>query len=152
VHPRRSALVPALLLALLAACASGGGGARPSGTPGGMAPADAVERFMRASEKKDYNEMAWLFGTTQGSVLTRDPRPDAERRMFTISSVLEHDRFAIRDESPVPGSATGEVGFTVQLTSRGHSSDVPFTVVRGPAGRWFVEKIGLEAVTAATQQ
>jgi hypothetical protein len=146
VHPRRIALlVPALAL-LLGAC---GGHPRPASSPGGMAPADAVERFMRAAEQKQYNAMGWLFGTPHGSVMERDRQPEVEQRMYAIASILEHERFAIRDQSPVPGSATGEMGLTVQVTNRGRSTDVPFTTVRGPDGRWYVEKVQLEAVTAA---
>jgi hypothetical protein len=146
VHPRRLALlVPALLLAL-AAC---GANPRPASTPGGMAPADAVERFMRAAEQKQYNAMGWLFGTPRGSVMARDRQPQVEQRMYAIASILEHERFAIRDQSPVPGSATGEMGLTVQVTNHGRTIDVPFTTVRGSDGRWYVEKIQLEAVTAA---
>jgi hypothetical protein len=147
VHPRRIAsLLPALLL-LLAAAACGG---RPaySATPGGMAPGEVVERFLRAASQKQYGAMAELFGTPEGSVLQRDPRPDAERRMYAIASVLEHERFTLRDQSPVPGSATREMGITVQLVNRGRTVEVPFTAVPGPNGRWFVEKVDLERITS----
>jgi hypothetical protein len=146
VHPRRIALLVPTLVLLLGAC---GGGARPASTPGGMAPADAVERFMRAAEQKQYNAMGWLFGTPRGSVMERDKQPEVEQRMYAIASILEHERFAVRDQSPVPGSATGEMGLTVAVTNHGRTIDVPFTTVKDGAGRWFVEKIQLEAVTAA---
>ena len=148
MHPRRLAsFVPALLLLALAAC---GGHAGYSATPG-MSPADVVERFLRASGEKQYGTMAELFGTTAGSILQRDPRPESERRMYAISSVLENERFTIRDQSPVPGSATHEMAITVALTHRGHTVDVPFTAVQGPQGRWYVEKVDLEAVTSLKQ-
>jgi hypothetical protein len=112
-----------------------------------MTAADAVERFLRAASQKQYGQMAELFGTTQGSVLQRDARPEAERRMYAIASVLQNDRFTLRDQTPVPGSPTREMALTVQLSRGGRSVDVPFTLVPGPEGRWFVEKVDLEAVT-----
>jgi hypothetical protein len=140
---RLASLVPMLLL--LAAC-----GAHPkySAAPGGMAPGEVVERFLKAASDKQYGTMAELFGTTGGSILARDARPDAERRMYAIATVLEHERFALRDQLPVPGSATREMAITVALTHRGRTIDVPFTTVPGPDGRWFVEKVDLQAVTS----
>jgi hypothetical protein len=63
--------------------------------------------------------------------------------------VLQHEMYAIRGESPVPGSVGAAMRVEVQLTNRGRTYDVPFTVVRGPGGLWFIEKIGLEAITGA---
>ncbi|HEX2094205.1 MAG TPA: hypothetical protein VHG28_17510 [Longimicrobiaceae bacterium] len=142
---RLSRLVPLLLLSILAAC--GGSRPRPQSTPGAPAPAAAVERFLRLAAEKDYAEMGWLFGTTEGPVIRRDPPGDVERRMYALASVLEHTEFSIRGQEPVPGRTGGAVRLTVQLAQRGRRVDVPFVAVRGPEQRWYVEQVGVEALT-----
>jgi hypothetical protein len=141
--------VPVLFLALfllLAGCATGG--ARGRSTPGAPAPAAAVERFLRLAGEKSYAEMGWVFGTAQGPIIRRDPPAEVERRMFALASILEHQSFSLSGEEPVAGRAAGTaVRTSARLTSRGRRFDVPFVVVRGPEGRWFVEEVGVEAIT-----
>jgi hypothetical protein len=151
VHPRRIAsLFAAAFLAFAAACGGGapsGPRATPHGIPGAVAPAAAVEQFLRLAEQKQYLEMGWIFGTREGPVLERMPQGEVEQRMYGLASVLEHDRFAIRDQQPVPGGLGTETQMTVRIHNRTGDVDVPFTAVRGPGDRWFVEKIDVEAVT-----
>ena len=162
MHPRRllSLLVPALLLASLAACggqpgaapASGpspSAGQVPRGGAGGAAPSTTVEQFLRLAGRKQYLEMGWLFGTREGgAIMSRDPHADVERRMFALASVLENQQFVIRDEQPIPGSVGQSVRLTVQLTQRGRQTSVPFVTVRGPGDRWFIEQVDVQAVTS----
>src|SRR5512144_2246895 len=89
-----SALVGA---ALLAACVHqtlpGGNGSAP-----GIAPQLSIERFLRAAncvsnpncatKAQDIETMGRLFGTRDGSVLTRDPRSDVEQRMYALASLM----------------------------------------------------------------
>lgn len=140
-----SVLSALLLLAALAAC-GGGGGMRASSTPGGEAPAITVERFLRLASQREYAAMGQVFGTVQGAISQRDPVNEVERRMFAIASVLQNRGFSIRDTSPIPGRPEA-VQVMVRLQSRTGDSDVPFTVVRGPSSRWFVEIVDLERVT-----
>ncbi|MBV9774284.1 MAG: hypothetical protein JO040_10065 [Gemmatimonadetes bacterium] len=139
----------ALVLALLAGCSQAVAGARgPTGAP---APAAAAESFMRLAGEKDYTGMGRVFGTTKGSVLQRDPAGDVERRMYAMASVLQNEGFTIRGEEPVPGRVGAAVRSMVRITHNGRATDVPFTMVRGPEGRWYVEEVGLEAVTSPKQ-
>lgn len=92
--------------------------------------------------------MGWIFGTAQGPLLRRDPPADVERRMYALATVLEHTRFAVQAGNPVPGRAGTAVQLPVRLVQRGREYTVPFTAVRGPQGRWFIEQIGVEAITA----
>jgi hypothetical protein len=143
------ALVPVLLL--LAACGGGGGGGaapQPKSEPGGPAPAATVERFLRLAAEKDYAEMGYVFGTAEGPILRRDPARQVERRMFALATVLENERYVIRDEAPIPGRSGEAVQLNVQLTQRGQQRVVPFVVVRS-GGRWFVEIIDVEKITGA---
>jgi hypothetical protein len=141
-------VLPLTVLALvLAAC--GRSVPPPKTGPGAPAAVTAVERFLQLGAAKDYAEMGWIFGTTQGPIIKRDPPGDVERRMFALASVLQHEMYAVRGETAVPGRVGNAMRVEVQLTNRGRTYDVPFTVVRGPGARWFIEQIGLEAVTGA---
>jgi len=143
VHLKR--IFPIVLFAFVAAC---GGGARPApvGSPGGPAPAAAVERFLRLAAEKNYQQMGYVFGTRQGPVMTRDPRREVEQRMAIIAEILVNDRFVIRREEPIPGRMGEAVTLTVDVTRGGATSQVPFTVVRS-GGYWLVENVMLERVT-----
>lgn len=137
---------PALLLTIIvAACAPARSGA--SGEPGGPAPTAAVERFLRLSQDQEYMQMGWVFGTADGPVLNRDPASRVEQRMHALSTLLQHDGFVLYRETPVPGRAGAAVEVGVRLNRDGSNIDVPFTTVRGRGGRWFVERVGVEAVT-----
>lgn len=140
---RRVPFLLVVLSLLLAGCATGG--SRGRSTPGAPAPAAAVERFLRLASEKSYAEMGWVFGTVQGPIIRRDPPAEVERRMFALASILEHQSFSLGGEEPVAGRAA--VRLSARLTNRGRRFDVPFVVVQGPEGRWFVEEAGVEAVT-----
>ena len=92
--------------------------------------------------------MGWVFGTADGPVVKRDPPSDVERRMYALASVLEHSEFSVTGQSPVPGRTGGAVLMPVRLVQRGRTYTVPFTAVRGPDGRWFVENVDVTAITA----
>lgn len=129
----------------LAACASSGVQAR--GIPGAPAPEAAVERFLQLVQQKQYLEMGWVFGTQEGPVLERDPAGDVERRMYALANLLDHRSYTIQPGVPVPGRVGAAIQFQVALQRSRGNPVVPFTAVRGPDGRWFVEQIGIQAIT-----
>jgi hypothetical protein len=136
-----------LTLAVLATLAACGGRTPPPATgPGGPAPSAAVERFLRLVESKNYREMGNVFGTESGTIIQRDPLSEVEQRMYAIASVLEHDRFVIRNESPVPGRIGSAVRLMVEITQRNRTRQVPFVAVRSGT-TWLVEQVDLERVT-----
>lgn len=133
------------LVGTLMAC----GGAvmgRSTGAPGGPVPAAAVERFMRLVEAKNYREMGEVFGNAEGPVIRRDPVADVELRMYAMASILEHERFVVRAEQPVPGRIGSAVRLMVDITQRGQTRQVPFVAVRS-GDRWLVEQVDLERIT-----
>lgn len=147
---RLSRLLPLAVLLLAAACAS----APPppqQGTAGAPAPSAAVERFLQLSRDKDYVQMGWLFGTTEGAVMRRDPASDVEKRMYALATVLQNQGYTIRGEEPIPGRIGAAVRVNVQLQQGNRRPEVPFVAVRGPDARWFVEQVGVEAITSAPQ-
>jgi len=144
-YVRLSRLVSLALLVLVAAC--GPSRPAPRSTPGAPAPSAAVERFMRLASEKDYGEMGWLFGTAQGAVMRRDPPKDVERRMYALATILEHQSYTLAGEEPIPGRLGMAVRVNVRVTQRGRTAPVPFVLVKGPEGRWYVEEIGVQALT-----
>lgn len=136
----------ALLLIGTAACA---GNPRPAGGAGGDSAALAVERFLHLAQAQSYVEMGWVFGTESGPVIQQWPRPEVEQRMYAIARVLSHDSFVVGQSQAVPGRIGKAERFTVSLQARGKVYQVPFTAVRGPRSRWYVEQVDLQAVTGS---
>lgn len=138
-------LLPLALVLAVAAC--GPSVRAPASGPGAVAPAEAVERFLRLAAEPDYLQMGWIFGTERGPIIRRDPAGDVERRMYALARVLEHERFEVRAQRPVPGRVGNAILVEVALTQRGREYAVPFTVVRGPGERWYIEEVRVEAIT-----
>jgi len=123
---------------------SGGAG---TGGPG-VAPALVVERFLTAVNARDYETMARLFGTREGSILARDGRQEVEKRMFALASVLRHEDYALEGEAVAPGRSGEAVRVLVRMHIGERRIQVPFTVVRTARSGWLVEQIAIEAITA----
>lgn len=119
------------------------------GGAGAAAPEAAVERFMGYVAAKNYVQMGWVFGTAEGPLIRRDSPADVERRMFALATVLEHSGYTVRSQTPVPGRSGNAVEMRVLLRHRGRDYLVPFTAVRASEGRWFVERIDIEKITAS---
>lgn len=121
----------------------------PTRTSSGVGPALVIEQFMRAvnSEPKDLVTMGRLFGTKDGPIGERDPRPQVEQRMFAIATVLHHDDYEVVREQQVPGRTSEATQLMVRVKAGEHSSTVPFTMVRYKDGGWLIEQIGLDAIT-----
>lgn len=153
----------------LGGCASSG----PSGAPmAGPEPMLSVERFLLAANTGDLDAMARIFGTSAGPMADRAGSAlgcglrrmgswlrlsrrcvswqDIELRMNTIALILQHDDYRVRSENPVAGRRhpTRRVGVDLQRGGQ-QFTDVPFVVVRSGEGRWLIEEIGLERITAS---
>lgn len=137
-----------LTLAALAALSACGGAAvqAPGGTEAGaQTPAGAVERFMAHVAEQEVREMGWVFGTPQGPLAAQRSADHVNRRMAAMASVLRHDRYSMQGLVPVLGRpAAREV--VVEMRRAGRVYQVPFIVVQGPRERWFVERVGVEAI------
>jgi len=141
-----------LASALVAVFASTAGLRAQQPTPATMrpagAPAEVVERFLQLAATKAYGQMGGVFGTREGAINTRETQSRVERRMFAIASILQNERFVIREQNAIPGRPEGDaVQLTVQVTQNGERKDVPFVTVRTPQGAWLVEQIDLERLT-----
>ncbi len=137
-------LLAALLIAL-SAC--GARTAEPATATGAPDPSAAVERFLRLAGEEDYVAMGWVFGTQEGPIIRRDPRPDVERRMYALASVLRHEEFSLIRERQLPGRIGRAVQVLARLQAGERVHEVPFVAVLGPRNRWYVEQVDLEVVT-----
>ena len=146
------------LLLMTVACSARSGASDP-----GFGPALTIERFLQAASAvsqlseaqgpgaarmaDEIDTMGRLFGTSDGSVLERDPRDEVEQRMFLIARILEHSNYELAGERAVPGRSREAIEVLVRLTNEGETYDVPFTVVQTGDGEWLIENIALEAIT-----
>lgn len=120
-----------------------------TGATSGVGPTLVIEQFMRAlnTEPKDLGAMGRLFGTKDGPIGERDPRPQVEQRMFAIATVLHHDDYEIVREQQVPGRSDEATQLFVRISAGKNSNTVPFTLVRYKDRGWLIEQIGLDAIT-----
>lgn len=161
----RASLGLALVLTL-AGCATQP--VRP-GAGAGVAAQLTLERFLQASNSRDLEGMARLFGTERGPVWDTgstftcffkkigswfDGRPcvqkrDVELRMDAIAQILRHEDYRIVREETVAGRLSRATRISVDLTvNREQVPGVPFVLVRTGDGQWLVEEIDLQRVMA----
>jgi hypothetical protein len=131
----------------------------------------SVERFLQASNARDYESMARLFGSSDGPVGDTGNAfgcafkrmgswvglgdrcrswEEVELWMATLSEVLRHQDYKIASERLEPGRrhVTNRIGVDLTRES-GVVRDVPFLVVRTGAGSWLVEEIAIEKITGS---
>lgn len=141
----------------------------PSGEVASVAPILSVERFLQASNNRDLDAMARLFGTEEGALIEtggtlgcafkkmgswigigeRCPTlQEVELRMDAIAQILRHQDYTVVSEQPVAGRVhpTSRIGVNLRINDD-TVEDVPFIVVRTDQGRWLVEQIGLDQIT-----
>jgi hypothetical protein len=146
--PRR-AVVPLLLMAgtLAAACASSGP-TRSSGAPFGAVSSEAAVRgFLDAANAEDYQRMGELFGTERGPAVRELGIEDVEARMIVLSKLLRHEGYALR-KANLAMLGPDRVRWEAALGGT-RKGDVVVPVITVPAedGRWFVERLNVDAVS-----
>lgn len=146
-HLRALILISGLLI-VAAGCRSQQSQPALRGPHTGMAPALVVERFLNAANAVDLDTMSRLFGTRDGSILNRDPRPEVEARMYALSSILRHKNYKFEGEDIVPGRIGEAVKLIFRLELENREVSVPFVVVQTRKDGWMIEEIGIERVTA----
>jgi hypothetical protein len=163
---RRSLAMTAAML-MLSSCAS----ARTAPSAN-LAPMLSVESFLQAANTRDHYLMASIFGTADGPIASTTGNTfscafkrigswvglgercvtwqEIELRMDAIALILRHDDYRVLSESTVAGRMRPTTRILVDI-QRGTSryTEVPFVVVQTTQGRWLVEEIGLERMTAS---
>ena len=161
----RASLGPVLALTL------GGCATQPvrPGAGAGVVAQLTLERFLEASNARDLEGMARLFGTQRGSSWDTgstftcffkkigswfDGSPcvkkrDVEVRMDAIAQILRHEDYRIVREETVAGRLSRATRIYVDFTvNREQVTAVPFVLVRTGDGQWLVEEIDLQRVMA----
>lgn len=136
-------------LALQAACHSAPASTTPtpasaggSGTATGAADAvGAVRAFMTAAKAQDLQALGAIWGDANGPARDAISRDELEKRELIMLKCLRYDRYAIVGDAPSEG---GSRTLVVNVTYKNLSPSTNFTVVRGPANRWYVQVVDLE--------
>ncbi len=133
--------LPALLL-LLAACH----GSPPSQYPaGGNTPRETSEALLSALRARDVEGILNLMGTDKGPLakVSKDRKEDLEKRGIILTCYFAHDKYRVLGED---ASTTGRRVVRLELTKGDLVRNTSFTLVRGPANKWFVESLDIQAV------
>ena len=135
-----------LAAAAMAACVSRTIESTPSQSPpdSSVAPALALEQFLRAANASDLDTMSRLFGTKDGPWAANVNDVDADRRMLMFASVLKHEDYLILGDALVPGRRNEATQLNVRLTREGKNTDVPFVMVWAGGLGWMVEQFDIQ--------
>ncbi len=127
-----------LLLPALAACASLSGGGADTGA---ATPNAAIQEFLAAARAKNLAIMASVWGTEKGPASKSMNKTELERRELIMIQCLAHDQATLG--APAPAEA-GRLRIPVELTLVTLKANPTFTVVRGPADRWYVWDLDMD--------
>ena len=148
LHRLAAAVLAAGLVPLLSGCASSTGGL--SGDPadyGGPTAEVTVTRFLEAAGREDYQAMSRQFGTREGPAERRLGIAEVEQRMMVLGGLLAHEGFGLerRDLARI-GPGRARFVATLRGTQDG-TVQVPVVAVQAADGRWFVERLVMDALT-----
>jgi len=134
----------------LSSCASSGSAesAGANAAAGAATSEMAVRGFLDAANAEDFNRMIYLFGTADGLAVDEYGIQDVEARMIFLSQLLKHESYTL---SQVNLAMLGpdRVRYEVQMSgTRKGSVVVPVIAVPDGSGRWHVERLNVDALTA----
>ncbi len=136
------------LTLLVVGCSSHSAGS-PAGEYGSATSEMAVRGFLDGAGAKDYGRMMKLFGTSSGPAVDRFGVTDVEQRMIVLAGILQHASYDLRQANLAqlgPDRVRWEV--TLEGTRKG-TVVVPVITTPDSSGRWFVERLNLDALTAS---
>ncbi len=143
------ALCAGLVASGLSACASSGGGsASDRDVPGAATSELAVRSFLDAANREDYSGMMDLFGTENGPAVDEFGVQDVEARMIVLSGLLKHGGYTL-SQANLAMLGPKRIRYEARMTgTRKGNVVVPVVTVPDGSGRWFVEWLNLDALTA----
>ena len=128
----------ALLLVLVAACRTVV--VRDPAMTGAATSRATIDRFLAAAKAQDMQALGAEFGDDKGPARDHESREITERRMIIMLQCLRHDKAVIGE--PTRGEGGRQV-YSIEFTQGTKQATVPFTTVRGPSDRWYVEKFDI---------
>jgi hypothetical protein len=109
----------------------------------------AIRGFLDGANANDYSRMSALFGTDQGPAVERFGVTDVEQRMIFLASILKHDSYELQ-QANLAQLGPDRVRWEARMTgTRKGQVVVPIVTVPDRAGRWYVEILNLDALTAS---
>lgn len=134
-------------MALGTACSTHAAGSA-DGTYGAPTSEMAVRGFLDGANVEDYERMSELFGTDAGPAVARLGITEVEQRMIVIAKMLKHESYDI-SQANLAQLGPDRVRWEARLEgTRKGDVVVPVITVPDEAGRWFVERLNLDAVSA----
>lgn len=141
---------------------SGGSGA-PELPEGASAAREAVDVFLKSSQTallsrqsgnlaeadRAYKRMAAVFGTDEGSINRSRSSSDVRSRMIVLAACLRPTSFEIISALDPDAHRLGATTVSVEIVRGEETITLPFSVIRGPQDRWFIEQIQIEASSFA---
>ena len=103
----------------------------------------AIRAFLSAAKQQDIQALSAVWGDAQGPARDRIDRSEAEKRELIMVCYLKHDRYDIVGDAPNPGGTRSVV---VNMTLGTLTRSANFSVVQGPARRWYVQDFDLKAL------
>lgn len=146
--PAGGVLGAVVLACMSGACASAPVSSRQSGW-GAPSSRAAVDLFLDAANREDYEAMWKVFGTKDGPAADRFGIPEVEQRMIFLSALLKHSGREMR-QADLASAGPGRTRWLVRLEgTRKGDVTVPVITVPGPEGRWYVERLNVDALTSS---
>ncbi len=94
--------------------------------------------------------MSNLFGTDKGPAVERLGVTDVEQRMIFLSSILKHSSYELR-QANLAQLGPDRIRWEARMAgTRKGDVVVPIISVPDGDGRWYVERLNLDALTAST--
>lgn len=116
----------------------------------GAATAELAARgFLDGANSDDYTSMGLLFGTDKGPAVDQFGVTDVEQRMIFLASILKHESYELR-QADLAMLGPDRVRWEATMTgTRKGTVVVPVVTVPDRHGRWYVERLNLDALTAS---
>ncbi len=148
VRQRGIRVAATLLLGLLAFGCASSPPSPPDTAYGAVSSEAAVRGFLDAANSGDYDRMGALFGTEKGPAIRELGIEELEARMIVLSKLLRNGGYELR-QANLSMLGPDRVRWEAALRSS-RKGDVVVPVVTTPdrGGRWFVEWLNVDALTA----
>ena len=110
----------------------------------------AVRGFLDGANAGNYQQMSDLFGTDDGPAIERFGVTDVEQRMIFISKLLRHASYDL-SQANLAQLGPDRVRWEARMEgTRKGTVTVPVVTVPDRSGRWFVERLNLDALSASS--
>jgi len=108
----------------------------------------AVRGFLDAANVADYSRMINLFGTADGLAVDEFGVQDVEARMIFLSQLLKHESYTLSQVN-LEMLGPDRVRYEARMTgTRKGTVIVPVIAIPDRSGRWYVERLNVDALTA----